>query len=275
MASIEEVAKCVSQACDQASKSRDALGQAEDLVEEAHDLLAANLRGAVDLESDTERTLARFTEVKDGITDLWKILGMGMDRAQAALTTLTGENAAPPPPDAPRPAQPPRRPPERQSSTPPQVRPVEPSAPPVIPPEKVEELRRELPPDVPPADQRPPGTPRPKTHGRWIGPDGQTRPVVSGEDEMYRESETALAALGLRRKLTRASDVEMKMAAYMRNHGVRSATLLINNTPCRGPLGCDELVPVLLPEGATLTVHGANGFTKTYAGGATPPWRKS
>lgn len=92
---------------------------------------------------------------------------------------------------------------------------------------------------------------------------------------MYREPETALAVLGFRRKLTRASDVEMKMAAYMRNHGIRSATLLINNTPCRGPLGCDELVPVLLPEGSTLTVHGANGFTKTYAGGATPPWRKS
>jgi hypothetical protein len=92
---------------------------------------------------------------------------------------------------------------------------------------------------------------------------------------MYPESETALAALGFRRKLTRAFDVEMKMAAYMRNHGVRSATLLINNTPCRGPLGCDELVPVLLPEGSTLTVHGADGFTKTYTGGATPPWRKS
>ncbi len=91
---------------------------------------------------------------------------------------------------------------------------------------------------------------------------------------MYRESETALGDLGFHRRLTRASDVEMKLAAYMRNHGVRSATLLINNTPCPGPLGCDELVPVLLPEGYTLTVHGANGFAKTYRGGATPPWRK-
>lgn len=90
VASIEEVAKRVSQACDQASKCRDALGQAQDLAAEAHDLLAANLRGVDDLESDTEKMLARFTEVKDGITDLWRILGTGMDRAQAALTALTG-----------------------------------------------------------------------------------------------------------------------------------------------------------------------------------------
>lgn len=97
--------------------------------------------------------------------------------------------------------------------------------------------------------------------------------IVSGEDEMYSESVTAFADLGLRRMPVRASDVEMKLAAYMRNHGIRSATLVINNTPCPGPFGCDALVPVLLPEGCTLTVHGANNFTKTYRGGAVPPWR--
>jgi nucleic acid/nucleotide deaminase of polymorphic system toxin len=102
----------------------------------------------------------------------------------------------------------------------------------------------------------------------------QARPIVSGEDELYAESVKAFPALGLRRGLPRrASDVEMKLAAYMRNHGIRSATVVINNIPCPGPYGCDELVPVLLPEGCTLTVHGPNNFTKTYQGGATPPWR--
>lgn len=48
---------------------------------------------------------------------------------------------------------------------------------------------------------------------------------------MYAEAVKAFPALGLRRGLPkRASDVEMKLAAYMRNHGVPSATVVINNT---------------------------------------------
>jgi nucleic acid/nucleotide deaminase of polymorphic system toxin len=141
--------------------------------------------------------------------------------------------------------------------------------------ERIEQLRAELPPDIPPMDERRPDEPRRRTHGRWIAPDGQARPVVSGEDEMYAEAVKAFPALVLRRGLPRrASDVEMKLAAYMRNHGISSATVVINNTPCPGPYGCDELVPVLLPEGYTLTAHGPNGFVKTYRGGATPPWRR-
>ncbi|MBB5960040.1 hypothetical protein FHS29_006662 [Saccharothrix tamanrassetensis] len=75
MASIEEVAENVAQACDVASKCRDALGQAQDLAEEAHDLLAANLRGAVRLETDTEQTLATLAAVKNVITELGKLSG--------------------------------------------------------------------------------------------------------------------------------------------------------------------------------------------------------
>ncbi|WP_367127999.1 hypothetical protein [Saccharothrix sp. HUAS TT1] len=193
MASIGEVAKSVSRACDQASKCRDALGQAQDLAEEAHDLLAANLRGAVHLESDTEKVLARFAAVKDGITDLWKILGAGMDQAQAALTALTGEGTPPPGLNAPQPVQPQHRSAERQ--------------PPVV------------------------GNTGQKTHGRRFGPNGTAEPIVSGRDEYVN-----------------AADVRLK-----------------------------GLVPILLPEGATLIVHGTNEkgerFRKQYTGGARPWWR--
>ncbi|MFC6091640.1 DddA-like double-stranded DNA deaminase toxin [Saccharothrix lopnurensis] len=81
--------------------------------------------------------------------------------------------------------------------------------------------------------------------------------------------------LGLRRGLpTIAAHVETKLAAYMRNHDVRAATLIINNWPCEdGPLTGEQVVPALLPEGHALTVYGPNGFNRTYRGGATPPWR--
>jgi hypothetical protein len=269
VASIETVAKRVSQACDQASRCRDALGQAQDLAEEAHDLLAANLRGAVDLESDAEQTPARFVAVKDGITDLWKILGTGMDRAQAALTALTGEAVTPPVRDAARPAQPAQRPPEQQPSTRPQTSQAEPD-PPVIPPERIEELRRELPPPVVPGGGQ-------KTRGYWIGSDGTARPVVSGRDDDADAADARLRDMGMPRKSAKTADVEIKFATRMVRDGIRHATVLINNEPCVGPFGCDTLVPILLPEGSTLTVYGTTEqgepINKRYTGGARPWWR--
>jgi len=75
-----------------------------------------------------------------------------------------------------------------------------------------------------------------------------------------------------RRIPVRASDVEMKLAAHMRTKRIRSATLVVDNLPCEGPLGCDALVPVILPTGYTLTVHGPNGFVRVYKGGKTSSW---
>jgi hypothetical protein len=54
----------------------------------------------------------------------------------------------------------------------------------------------------------------------------------------------------------------MKLAVHMRKNGIRSATLVVNHVPCEGPLGCDALVPVILPTGYTLTVYGTNGFVR-------------
>ncbi|CAL9474166.1 hypothetical protein SUDANB95_02886 [Actinosynnema sp. ALI-1.44] len=263
MASIGEVAQSVSQACDKASQCRDALGQAQDFAEEAHDLLAAHLRGAVELESDTERMLANFHEVINGVKDLWKVLGAGMDRAQAALTALTGQTTPAPDPIAQRPAQPPQQPPPDRQAPPDQ--------PPLVPPELVEELQRELPPPITRVSSGQ------KTHGRWIRPDGAVEPMVSGRDVDADSADEQLEKLDMPGRAARAADVEMKLAARMVREGIRHATVVINYTPCRGRFGCDTLVPILLPEGSTLTVHGVTPegqpFRKRYTGGARPWWR--
>ncbi|KAA2254314.1 hypothetical protein F0L68_30800 [Solihabitans fulvus] len=91
------------------------------------------------------------------------------------------------------------------------------------------------------------------------------------------QAELHLDRLGVPGKPYTAADVETKLAAYMAQHGVKDVTVVINNVPCKGPLGCDTLVPILLPEGSTLTVYGVTPqgtqMVKRYTGGATPWWR--
>jgi hypothetical protein len=137
---------------------------------------------------------------------------------------------------------------------------------PIVPPERIEQLRSDLPPDIPPLDERPRGTPTPKTHGRWIAQDGRTHREISGRDEKYLPVVEFFKSRNWKIP-TRASDVEMKLAAHMRNNGIKSATLVINYVPCEGAMGCDTLVPVILPKGYTLTVYGTRGFVRVYEGG--------
>jgi hypothetical protein len=137
--------------------------------------------------------------------------------------------------------------------------------------ERLAALRRELP---PPIKSTASGR---KTHGRWIGDDGMAQQITSGVDNDSRAADERLRQLGIPMRPTRTADVEMKVAARMISDDIRHATVLINNTPCRGRLSCDTLVPIMLPDGATLTVHGVNEdgtlFRKRYTGGARPWWR--
>jgi len=122
-----------------------------------------------------------------------------------------------------------------------------------------------------------PGTGQ-KTHGRWVAPDGAARPLISGRDELSTKVNDQLKAQGCPRLPARAADdVELKLAALMREQGqtdprMRHVTVVINNRPCKGDLSCDELVPVILPEGYSLTVHAPN-YRKRFTGGAKPWWR--
>jgi hypothetical protein len=138
--------------------------------------------------------------------------------------------------------------------------------------DRVDALREELPPPVP---QRQRGT-RQKTHGRWVGSDGVPHAITSGADDNAQLAERTLGELGIPGMTTRTSDVEMKLAAMLRIRHTTTGepqhvSVVLNQAPCRGPRGCDTLVPVLLPEGCTLTVHRPN-MRKTYTGGARPWW---
>ncbi|GAA1303443.1 DddA-like double-stranded DNA deaminase toxin [Saccharothrix xinjiangensis] len=183
--------------------------------------------------------LSRFTRVVDGCAGhLRPLLTEALGAAGDIATRLTG-GAAPDPP--------------------------------VVPPERIEQLRRELPPPIARGER---GR---KTHGRWFDSNGNAEPIVSGEDADSDAADAMLKDTGMRAASTTTADVEIKLAARMVRDGIRHATVLINDTPCVGRFGCDTLVPILLPAGATLTVHGMNAkgerFRKRHTGGANPWWR--
>jgi hypothetical protein len=136
-----------------------------------------------------------------------------------------------------------------------------------VPPERIEALRDELPETVVRGSGQ-------KTHGRWVGPDGVAHEIVSGRDEDSAAALQVLRTRGLplRSEPAAISHVEQKLAALMVRSRVRHATLVINNRPCRGPAGCDTFVPVILPNGYSLTIY-APGYRKTFTGGASPSWR--
>lgn len=131
----------------------------------------------------------------------------------------------------------------------------------------VEELRGELPPPVDFGKGQ-------RTHGRWISARGQ-RPqeILSCRDEQAKTVQRLLTEAGCPRRPTRTGDVEMKIAAIQATGGPQHTTVVLNNTPCKGDLGCDTLVPILLPKGYTMTVYGPRGYRKTFTGGAKPWWR--
>ncbi|GAA3432829.1 hypothetical protein GCM10018954_024320 [Kutzneria kofuensis] len=137
--------------------------------------------------------------------------------------------------------------------------------------DQIERLRAELPSPVVPGTGQ-------KTHGRWVAQGGTAQQLVSGRDELSTKVNDQLRAQGCPWLPARtADDVELKLAALMREQGqtdpgMRHVTLVINNRPCKGDLSCDELVPVILPAGYSLTVHAPN-YRKRFTGGAEPWWR--
>lgn len=134
---------------------------------------------------------------------------------------------------------------------------------------EVDKLRRELPAPITPAQR---GTGR-KTHGRWIGTDGAMRPIVSGHDDLAVATDAIFCSFGLP-GLAVADHAEMKVAARLRMEHARTgvpqhATIVLHNIPCAGRRGCVRLLPVMLPEGCSLTVHAPN-YRRTFTGGMRP-----
>lgn len=258
MATLGEVAESLAAACEKAADGRAALERAEQLAEDARALFAVALEGST--ASDKGAVLDGLAETVKDIKALWKVLDDGIDAAEALL-------------DVPRGAcTPPVLPPVQTSTPQPRTTTAAPVATPApVPPERIEELRRDLPPPVVPGTGQ-------KTHGRWIAPDGTVQQIVSERDEWSTKVNQALTAEGCPKvPVVNDGDVELKLAARMREQGatdpaMRHVTLAINHVPRQGPLGCDTLVPVVLPDGYTLTVYGP-GYYKQFTGGR-PPWRR-
>ncbi|AXX33310.1 hypothetical protein APASM_5945 [Actinosynnema pretiosum subsp. pretiosum] len=148
---------------------------------------------------------------------------------------------------------------------------ADPETPPDYPADRIERIRESLPPPVVVGAGQ-------QTRGRWIAPNGRDYPISSGLDSRSELVDAQLAAKGLAdRETIRKGDVEMKLAADMAATGIRHVTVVINHRPCRGRYNCHTLVPILLPEGYTLTVYGiTSSGTRTrvrYTGGAEPWWR--
>jgi len=129
---------------------------------------------------------------------------------------------------------------------------------------RIEDLRADLPAPVPKPN---PGNR--KTHGRWIDASGAVRRAVSGEDTLSLRAWELFVQAGVPadRRLAITTHVEVKVAAEMVTNGQRHAELVVNNRPCVGPLGCDSLLPVLLPEGYSVTVYGPGGYRRVFEGG--------
>lgn len=260
MATSGEISTQIERACELASKAREFVESARESASDAITLFADAMDGSVDPE--VESTHAQWQHAWNEMQALDELVGAAIASARRHQGTLSAPSARSA--QAAQPATPPTDPRGQTGKS---------SIPPAVSAERADELRRELPPPVNPMTD--PGR---KTHGRWVGPDGQAHTIVSGKDEDSQAAGELLQRLGMPvRRITKSSDVEMKLAARMVRDGISQVTVFINNAPCRGQLSCDTLVPIMLPEGATLTVHGVNRdgtlFKKRYTGGARPWWR--
>jgi hypothetical protein len=128
--------------------------------------------------------------------------------------------------------------------------------------DRVQRMLDELPEPVP--KPNPTGK---KTHGRIVG-DPAAEVIVSGVDDYSAEAWRLLLAAGLSPKFKPMSvnHVEMKVAVRMIQTGRRTVEIALNNEPCAGFLSCRALLPVILPQGYTITVHGPN-YHGVFTGG--------
>jgi hypothetical protein len=110
-----------------------------------------------------------------------------------------------------------------------------------------------------------------KTHGEWLDAQGRPHHVVSGKDKDSLQVWRLMREAGIRSAAepVTTTHVEMKVVARMVREHRKEVEVVLNNKPCQGRFGCDRLIPMLLPEGYALTIHGPN-YRKTFTGGARP-----
>lgn len=99
------------------------------------------------------------------------------------------------------------------------------------------------------------------------GPDVRLRSGQSGIIDRLREGGGGRLPPDRGFARFNVTHVETHAAAYLRLSGRRTATLYLNERPCKTePNGCDLTLPYTLPGGARLTVYAPDGYVKTYTG---------
>lgn len=190
---------------------------------------------------EVAQALGHLSLTKQQVRKLHQVLTTARTLIEQYLANLTGGGAATPRPTA--------------SNSP--------TAAPTLTRDQADAIRASLPPQVP--KPNPDGK---QTHGKWFDGSGASGHVVSGEDQDAEEVRHLLRSAGVLDvgEPVIVTHVEMKLAARMRRAGIRHIDVVINNPPCVGPYGCDSLLPVVLPEGLSVTIHDPRE-TKTYYGG--------
>lgn len=252
MSSLGDVGGVLRRVLDKIDESIAAHHQAADLAEDARDALA--VAGAGTSDGDVEQACGSFTEVMDGIREPEGQVSRLAHAASLIRAYMDGHKIG-----------------SSLPSTAPVAAPSSATSPPGSA-SRIDALRGELPPTVVAGSGQ-------KTHGRLVaeGQPGPVRPLTSGRDEDSEAVDELFRKefdLPQNRRLQRTADVEQKAAMQMRREGITSASIVINNVPCVGEYSCENLVPVILPPGSTLTVHGAGGYRKTFRGGQQPPWKR-
>ncbi|WP_103349684.1 DddA-like double-stranded DNA deaminase toxin [Amycolatopsis sp. CA-128772] len=243
--SVEKTVAGVNQAVDKITAVTTRLQEAGTAAEEASQALAQATQGSS--EHEVTQALGLLAEAVRGTTDLSNAVTKASGDLSAYAKSLGGGTAD---------DQGPGRMSGQVSATPPAAKTDDP----------VEVLRRQLPPPVTRRGQ--------KTHGVWTAPGKGAAALASGKGSYADRVNEVLQEAGCPRlPVTASRDVELQIAAEMRDTGITDATVAINNQPCTGPTSCDGLLSVVLPPGSTLTVYGTDGFKKVYKGGATPWWR--
>ncbi|MFD8497696.1 DddA-like double-stranded DNA deaminase toxin [Amycolatopsis sp. NPDC059657] len=243
--SVEKTVASVNEAVAKTQVAIERLRQAAQYVDEARQTLVQATQGSTDHE--VGHAVGALMAAAGGAAEVGQLVAEVPAGLSAYAKSLTGGHDAPGGGRSPGQAAP---------SSAAQTKPEDP----------VEKARQELPPPV--AGRR--GV---KTVGTWFAPGEAGTAITSGRDDRTERVDEILKEAGCdRRPITAAADVELKLAAEMRDNGITDATVVINNIPCTGKTSCDGLLSIVLPEGSTMTVHGPDGFKKVYKGGATWQW---
>lgn len=247
--SVGDVAAELNQAVQQLEGCRRTLAIAGDACQDARAGLAAAASGSGNALASA--AVDAMTAAIDGLDDVRATLAAGASAIREYVLEITG-GLGPSPvtgrpatatgrsrrPDAPRPADP-----AAGSAT---------AVPTAGLAQAVARVARRL----PARTQR--GSP---TRGFVLDEAGNTLdedPVVSGTDRSLLDD---LALVGPeRRASSQLTDVESKVAARIRRGQLPARVVLVlNNTPCAGPLGCQRMLPKVLPNGARVSVYVADG----------------